>query len=454
MKQVNPLLNCVVDERFTDALKEAAQADELIASGKHTEQVLEEKWPFLGVPISTKDCIAVKDMKHTSGLYARRDNRSKEDADAIALMRAAGAIPFALTNVSELCMWWESSNKVHGRTRNPYDTNRIVGGSSGGEGTIQGACASPFGLGSDIGGSIRMPAFFNGVFGHKPSMNIVSNTGQFPIPFCDEQNSFLGIGPMCRYAVDLKPVLKIIAGDKARLLRLDEPVDLDNIRYFYQVGDGGGLLVSPMDADQTEAMNKVVKHLDNTAVHKPKKLDIEEFKQSTAIWFANMRDNSGKGFAHQMANMDGNIDCWTELLKCFVGMSKHTFVGIVTSIVDSKSIKYGGSKHRYLVEKRNKLRAQIEKLLGEDGVLLYPTHPTVAPYHNEPLTRSINFSYTAIFNCLGFPSTAVPLGLGAKEGLPTGVQVVANFNQDRLCLAVAAKLERAFGGWVPPRINA
>lgn len=451
---MNPLLNCVVDERFDNALKEAAEVDDLIASGKFPPEEIEEKWPFLGVPISTKDCIAVKDMKHTSGLYARRDYRSKEDADAMALMRGAGAIPFALTNVSELCMWWESSNKVHGRTKNPYDTNRIVGGSSGGEGTIQGACASPFGLGSDIGGSVRMPAFFNGVFGHKPSRNIVSNKGQFPIPFCDEQNSFLGIGPMCRYAVDLKPVLKIIAGEKAKLLRLDEPVDLDSIRYFYQLGDGGGLLVSPMDTDQTEAMKKVVNHLKNTAVHKPKKLNIEEFKQSTAIWLANMKDNSGKGFTHQMANMDGDIDCWTELLKCFIGTSKHTFVGIVTSIVDSKSVEYNGSKHRYLVEKRNKLRAQIEKILGEDGVLLYPTHPTVAPYHNEPLTRSLNFSYTAIFNCLGFPSTAVPLGLGDKEGLPTGVQVVANFNQDRLCLAVAAKLERAFGGWVPPKIHA
>uniref|UniRef100_T1GZI8 Amidase domain-containing protein n=1 Tax=Megaselia scalaris TaxID=36166 RepID=T1GZI8_MEGSC len=197
-----------------------------------TEEDLEKEKPFLGVPISTKDCIAVKDMKHTSGLYARRDIRSKVDSDAMALMRAAGAIPFALTNVSELCMWWESFNTVHGRTRNPYDTNRIVGGSSGGEGTIQGSCASPFGLGSDIGGSIRMPAFFNGIFGHKPSMNIVSNKGQFPIPFCDEQNSFLGIGPMCRHAVDLKPVLKIIAGDKANLLRLDEPVNEDDILIF------------------------------------------------------------------------------------------------------------------------------------------------------------------------------------------------------------------------------
>lgn len=87
---------------------------------------------------------------------------------------------------------WESHNRVHGRTSNPYDTNRIVGGSSGGEGCIQAAAASAFGLGSDIGGSIRMPSFFNGIFGHKPSKFIVSNEGQYPSTECEEQNSFLG----------------------------------------------------------------------------------------------------------------------------------------------------------------------------------------------------------------------------------------------------------------------
>lgn len=104
-KQINPLLNCVVDERFDDALKEAQEADELLASNKCTVDELRERKPFLGVPISTKDCIAVNGMLHTSGLWLRRNTRGTEDADAIALLRAAGAIPFALTNVSECCMW-------------------------------------------------------------------------------------------------------------------------------------------------------------------------------------------------------------------------------------------------------------------------------------------------------------------------------------------------------------
>lgn len=102
---MNPLLNCVVDQRFEDALQEAAKVDELIAADEFTAEQLKETKPFLGVPVSTKDCIAVKDMLHTSGLWLRRNIRSPEDADSVRLIREAGAIPFALTNVSECCMW-------------------------------------------------------------------------------------------------------------------------------------------------------------------------------------------------------------------------------------------------------------------------------------------------------------------------------------------------------------
>lgn len=131
VQEVNPLLNCCVDERFTEALKDAEEADRFIASGKMTEEEMAVKKPFFGVPISTKDCIKVKGLLNTSGLHYRRDLRADDDAPVIKQMREAGAIPFALSNVSELCMWWESVNTVHGRTSNPYDTNRIVGGSSG-----------------------------------------------------------------------------------------------------------------------------------------------------------------------------------------------------------------------------------------------------------------------------------------------------------------------------------
>ncbi|EDV98184.1 fatty-acid amide hydrolase 2 [Drosophila grimshawi] len=453
VKEVNPLLNCVVDERYDEALKEATAADELIKSGKYTSEQLAKQQPFLGVPITTKDCISVKGMLHTSGLYVRREVRAEQDADAMALMRQAGAIPFALTNVSEVCMWWESNNTVHGRTRNAYDTNRIVGGSSGGEGCVQSAAASPFGLGSDIGGSIRMPAFFNGIFGHKPSKLIVSNKGQFPTPFSAEQNTFLGLGPMSRFAEDLRPMLQIMAGEQAKLLRLNEPVALEKLKFFYQESDGGGRLVSDVDTDLKVAMRRIVEHLNKKfGDGQVERVQLPQMRQSAAIWFANMRDNSGHGFSFQLGDLRYDINTHLELLKWFVGASKHTFIGLTTALMDNAQCQHGSSKYKHLVAKRDELRATLQQLLGDNGVLIYPTHPTVAPYHNEPIVRPINFSYTGIVNVLGFPATAVPLGLGS-EGLPLGVQVIANFNEDRLCLAVAEELERAFGGWTRPEVQ-
>ncbi|XP_065089727.1 fatty-acid amide hydrolase 2-B [Ochlerotatus camptorhynchus] len=452
-KEINPLLNCVVDQCYKAALSDAQKADKLIASETLTEEQLATEKPFLGVPISTKDCIRVKDLLHTAGIWKRRSIRGEKDARAMELMRKAGAIPFALTNVSECCMWWESTNTIHGRSRNPYDTNRIVGGSSGGEGAIQAAAGSPFGLGSDIGGSIRMPAFFNGIFGHKPSRHVVSNDGQYPEAICDEQDMFLGIGPMCRYATDLKPILRIIADENAKKLRLDETVDLKQVRFFFQQNDGGGLLVSPVDLDIRDAMEKVMAHFRSTVKADVRKVYLDKMRLSAPIWFGNMKNKEEISFDSQLDNLEGKINPYVELLKWIVGQSNHTFVGIMTAITERKGIQYGTEKYHYMVKQRNELLQEMNSMLGDNGVFIYPTHPTAAPYHNEPLVRALNFSYTGIINVLGLPATAVPLGLG-REGLPIGLQVVANVNQDRLCLAVACELERAFGGWVAPEVLA
>lgn len=169
-------------------------------------------------------------MKQTAGLTIRKNIVSERDAEAVRLMRAAGAIPLATTNVSELAMWWETSNCLYGTTKNPYNTRHIVGGSSGGEGCIQAAAGSPLGIGSDIGGSIRIPSYFNGLFGHKPSTGMVSNDGQYPSAQSEDQNRLLSIGPMCRYAQDLLPTLKILADKNADMLHLNEKVDISKLK--------------------------------------------------------------------------------------------------------------------------------------------------------------------------------------------------------------------------------
>ncbi|KAK5641913.1 hypothetical protein RI129_010460 [Pyrocoelia pectoralis] len=454
IKEINPLLNCVVANRFEGALREAQAADELIRSGTISEDDLARNKPFLGVPFTTKDCIAVKGMIHTSGLYCRQNIIAEEDADVIAKLRNVGAIPIALTNVSELCMWWESANILHGRTNNPYDTNRIVGGSSGGEGCIQAAAGSTFGIGSDIGGSVRMPAFFNGIFGHKPSRGIISQRGQYPKPVSERQQRMLGLGPMCRRAADLLPIFKTIVEKSAvDKLQLNEKVEMKNVKIYYQDSDMGSVMVSRLDPEIKNLFKKIGLHFHKAHKVDIKKVTMNRFRNGVSMWMTSMKPGDGPTFGEQLANLNGSISVPLELLKCLFRVSKHTFVAIVTVILDGFTPKPDDSKHIYMVKEAGILRRELCDLMGDDGVFIFPTHPTSAPYHNEPIIKPLNFIYTAIMNVLELPATHCPMGLDSN-GLPIGVQVIANDNNDRLCFAVAEELERAFGGWVPPTIEA
>ena len=189
-------------------------------------------------------------------------------------MKSAGCILLAVTNVSELCMWMESNNKVYGRTNNPYHTGRTVGGSSGGEGCVISAGGSAWGVGSDVGGSIRMPAFFNGIFGHKPSTGIVENAGQLPQAY-GIINTYLGrfakvlkhnshsfivvTGPMCRFAEDLAPMLKILAKPETLpRLKLDARVDFSKLRVYYLEDDGGFPLITSVHPELRQAQARLL----------------------------------------------------------------------------------------------------------------------------------------------------------------------------------------------------
>lgn len=454
IKEIHPILNCVVAERFAEALKEARKCDELLKSqdAPSADSLAKEK-PLFGVPFTTKDCIGMANMQHTAGLVLRKNIVADRDAEAIKLMRSAGAIPLALTNVSELAMWWESSNCLFGTTKNPYNTRHIVGGSSGGEGCIQAAAGSPLGVGSDIGGSIRMPAFFNGIFGHKPSKGIVSNDGQYPSAHSDDQDQLLAIGPMCRYAQDIALTLKILANENADLLKLDQKVDISQIKIYYMEDDGGQYLISPVDPEIKDAMRRILNHFEKAHKIKATKLTVKKLKKGIALWLANMTAKDDKDFSYELANRNGHINIYWEFVKWMLFMSDHTLVALLTASFEKLGMKHGSEEHVRLMQQSKDLRQEFKDILGEDGVFLYPTHPTAAPMHHEPLFKPFNFSYTAIINVLGLPATACPLGLN-KQGLPIGIQVVAGLHQDRLTLAVAEELERGFGGWVPPAIIA
>ncbi len=433
IEAVNPRLNAVVFDRYALARAEADAADARIAAAEDPDSLP----PLLGVPCTIKENFEFEGTPQASGLVARRHIINERDAPTVARIRAAGAIPLGVTNTSELCMWMESNNRVYGRSRNPYDPSRIVGGSSGGEGAIIGAGGSPFGLGADVGGSIRMPAFFNGVFGHKPSPGIVPNAGQVPLPTGDIDR-YCVTGPLARRAEDLMPLLRILA-DQPAALGDPAAVDLSSLRVIC-VPDNGRHRVSP---DMREAQARAAASL-RPLVASVEERRLRRLKSSFEIWAGMMGAANGEAFASQLG-MGRPIATGRELFKLSLGRSAHTLPALALALTEKLPLN-----QRKWQAAGAALRTELLDLLGDDGVLLYPSYSCAAPRHRAPIWRhTFHWTYCGIINVMELPSTQVPMGLNA-EGLPLGVQVVGAPGKDHLTIAVARELERRCGGWVPP----
>ncbi|XP_074480043.1 fatty-acid amide hydrolase 2-B-like isoform X1 [Sebastes fasciatus] len=453
IQEVNPFLNAVTKDRFDAALQEATQVDKLIEEETGGEEVLEDRLPLLGVPLSVKGSYALQGMPHTTGVIHRRGVVATVDNPPVALLKRSGAIPMGVTNTSELCMWSESHNHLHGITNNPYDLERTPGGSSGGEGSILGGAGAVIGVGSDIGGSIRMPCFFNGIFGHKTTPGVVSSENHHP-PCTGRQEEYASLGPMCRYAEDLLPMLKIMAGPNAHMLSLNTKVDIKKLRFFTIPHDGGSQMTTPVSKELLEIQRKVVERLEADLGVEVQEVRFPELRYGYQIWdtYMGLPDKQGKPprpFVELMGEPGRSVWPLWELLKWMMGKSAHTIPAIGLALLEMTHVSKPSA---FFIQQKEKLQKEVDELLGTDGVFLYPSHPRVAPKHHHPLFRPFDFAYTGIINILGLPVTQCPLGMG-EEGLPLGVQVVAGKMQDHLTLEVALYLEKTFGGWREPGAN-
>lgn len=443
LNEVNPVVNAVIDGPFIDALEEAKAIDDRIQRGLISDNEFAEK-PFLGVPFTTKDSTAVKDKLHTLGIIARKNVKAKEDAECVKLMKEAGAIIIATTSIPEINRWQETRNNLIGQTNNPYDSRRTVGGSSGGEGALIAACGTAFGLGTDIGGSIRMPAFYCGIYGHKPSSNIV-NTRGCSLRTGREATTMVVAGPMTRYASDLRPIMKILVGPKnAQTLQLDEKTDLKKLRYFY-IPSSGDIKCSSVHPQLQRAMNRVVEHFCEIAPGGVEKVTLSGTEKTTNMWRYWMTQEPAN-FSTLLGN-GKPLSPLVELAKKLVGSSDYTMASIY-SLIDTILPQENADKIKEITRQCDQ---ELTELLGDDGVLFYHSSTHTAPYHYSAFVNIYNFSYWCLFNVLHVPATQVPLGLD-PDGLPLGIQVVASRRRDRHCLAVAEEIERKFNGHIPPFI--
>lgn len=422
--------------RFDAARAEAEAADELVAAGSS------ELPPLLGVPCTVKESFAFAGMPQTAGLVSRVGRRAEADAPTVARLRAAGAIPLALTNTSELCIWHESSNRVYGRTSSAYDRRRTAGGSSGGEGAAVGSGGSIFGLGSDIGGSIRLPAYFNGVFGHKPTALVCSPEGHFPLP-PGGSIRLVSPGPLARRAEDLMPVLRVLADPGAELGR-PESVSMDGLRVTVLAPDGRfpvSRRVACALATAAGALASAGARVTHTRVR--------GMRAAPALSTAEISGAGPGVLAALLGGEDGPPAGIRNVLgKTLRGRSPHTGATLMLLAAERLNAFVPERTTRRLRASAAQLRRELAELAG-DGVLLYPPFPWVAPRHHWPLLAPTASHYTQIFNVTGAPVTQIPVGLD-ERGLPLGVQAVGRPGNDHVTIAVAQTLENALGGWIPP----
>ena len=439
-----PRTNALACDRFADALAEADAADERIKAGS------QDLPPFLGVPCTVKESISLQGMPNCAGLVALKDRRADTSAPAVQRLIDAGFIPVGVTNTSEMTMWIESVNRVYGRTRNAYDPHRTAGGSSGGEGAAVGSGGSPVGLGSDIGGSIRVPAFFNGVFGHKPSPGLVPNTGQFPSTE-GEAAFMLTLGPLTRHAADLMPVTRIISGPDGvdercvqRELQDPDTVDLGKLRVL--IADDASLL--PARKELREAREKAATALQDKGA-KTERVSLKQLRRALEIYLAALGDGAGTSLGELLDEagvQPGGARQWMEAAR---GQGDHTIPILITLALERLNRHVPAARTQKAVAAARALRDEVGEILGDDAILLHQPHPRVAPRHGGTIGRAWVITPAAVFNLLGLPVTQVPLGLNPR-GLPLGVQVAAADGKDHLTIAAALELERRFGGWVPP----
>ncbi|KAF7993866.1 hypothetical protein HCN44_011135 [Aphidius gifuensis] len=440
-KEVNGLTNIIVDERYDDAIQEAKKVDELLACDIDID-ILKITKPFLGVPFTTKESNAAKGLLHSIGMMKRRGYRATEDATVIASVKESGAILIAKTNIPEMNLWVESRNLVYGQTNNPYNTTRGVGGSSGGDAAITACCGAPFAVGSDIGGSIRMPAFFNGVFGLKPSQNATPLKG-IGLRQDESSSSMAEAGPICKRSEDLLPLLKIMTHDDKLREALDTPVEIEKIKILYQEGSGD-LRASKISPDMRAALSKAVKHLKDVT-GSAEKIKLPGSEYSFKLWKYWMTQE-GADFKSDITNRTSRTSASEEIVKLLTNKSEITLAAILKLVDEDYFPKENPEWAEAVTAEMKKF---LLKKLGDNGVLIYPSSPFTASYHCSYFLRPFNFGYWCLFNALRLPVCQVPLGLDS-EGLPVGVQVVAAPHKDYLCVAVAKELEKTFGGWVPP----
>jgi len=438
IERLNPQLNAFVHVDGERVRAEARDAEVAVMSGKNLGSLH-------GVPVSIKSSVDVAGLRCESGTRLRAGRVAPQDAPLVTRLRQAGAIVLGVTNTPELLMAWETDNILYGRTNSPWDLERTSGGSSGGEAAAIAAGMSAGGVGSDGGGSIRVPAHFSGICGLKPTPGRVPATGHFPEsggPF-----ALIGVvGPMARTVGDLKAMFGVMQGpddgDACAApvpLRWPSDEDVAKLRVGYFEDDG----LTPVTPETRAAVRTAAEAL-RGAGFQVDPFRPEGLEEARVLWKKFFVTAGGMLIRPMFRGREHDL---SPILKQFLEWSAAQPPLTGETLLDAWIA-------------RDRLRAEFLAQMRQFPILLCPAAAIPTFRHGErnwtiegKAVEYLNaWSYTEWFNLLGNPAAVVPVSHSA-EGLPIGVQIVGRPWEDEQVLAVAAALERECGAWKIPPIS-
>jgi amidase len=450
----NDELNAVVAKDYERARQCARAADAARSNGKALGRLH-------GLPMTIKDSLETAGLVTTSGAPELRDHVPREDAVVVARTLEAGAVILGKTNLPIYAGDWQTYNAVYGRTNNPWDPSRTVGGSSGGAAAAIAAGFVPLEIGSDIGGSIRTPAHYCGVYGHKPSHGIVPGRGHIPGPPGTKSEPDLAVvGPLARTASDLQLALDVIAGPDA-IVRdgwtLDLPPPRAERLSDFRVGYWFDDPLCPIDDSVRTELEATVEalrpHVELVDIGAP-----FELERIVPLYVRLLMGVIG-------GDMPKPLQMLTSILRPYYAIADR--LGIDTDLVTKNAVRGMRQSHADWTrsnEGRTKLRWQCRALFKDIDVLLTPIVPTTAFPHQtggNHISRKLivngkkrpymdHVCWIALATTAFLPATSAPVGV-TPEGLPVNIQIAGPFLGDRTTIRFAELLADIRGGFQAPR---
>ncbi|MFN2480798.1 MAG: amidase [Pyrinomonadaceae bacterium] len=434
IERVNPRLNAIVTFA-PDATERAREAERAIARG-------DDLPPLHGLPVTVKDTLDTANLRTTNGSRARAERIPTRDAAAVARLRAAGAIVFGKTNTSEFALDYTAENPVFGRTLNPHDESRTAGGSSGGCAAAVASCLVPASVGSDLAGSIRIPAHFCGVAGLRPTAGVVPGAGHAP-PVSGLHSLGASLGPLARHVSDLRLLFNALAGRRAASAspatdrHEEEGRELRGLRVAWYAHDGTVQVTDEIAAAVASAVGALKSVGVDAVDEKPPGVE-----KATDLWLS-------------------LFEYATQRYIRSIYEGREQDAGRAARVIMERAQKWGEPPLEQLLgawDERDRVRARLLGWMERTPLLVAPVGAVPAFGHEEygrveirgasvPTFRAMGYAHAA--NVFDLPAACVPAGR-TRAGLPVGVQIVGRPHDEKLVLAAAGVVEAALGGWQRP----